>query len=44
MSKSPNMLSTVTPWDMVAEGYAETSMKLFRSYTERALEVTTISK
>jgi ubiquinone/menaquinone biosynthesis C-methylase UbiE len=44
VSKSPNMLSTVTPWEMVAEGYAETTMKLFRSYTEKALEVANISK
>lgn len=44
MTKSPNMLSTVTPWEMVAEGYAETTMKLFRSYTEKALEVANISK
>jgi ubiquinone/menaquinone biosynthesis C-methylase UbiE len=44
MSKSPNLLSTVTPWDLVAEGYAETTMKLFRSYTEKALEVANISK
>jgi len=39
MSKKPNMLSTVTPWDMVAEGYAETTMKLFRTYAEKALEI-----
>ena len=38
------MLSTVTPWEMVAEGYAETTMKLFRNYTEKALEVAKISK
>jgi ubiquinone/menaquinone biosynthesis C-methylase UbiE len=44
MSKSQNMLSTVTPWEMVAEGYAETTMKLFRSYTEKALEVANISR
>lgn len=42
MNKSPNMLSTVTPWDMVAEGYAETTMKLFRSYAEKALELADI--
>jgi ubiquinone/menaquinone biosynthesis C-methylase UbiE len=44
MSKSPNMLSTVTPWEMVAEGYAETTMKLFRAYTEKALELANISE
>ena len=44
MSRSQNMLSTVTPWEMVAEGYAETTMKLFRSYTEKALEVARLSR
>ena len=43
MSKSPNMLGTVTPWDMVAEGYAETTMKSFRTYAEKALEIAGIS-
>ena len=32
-------LSTPKPWDMVAEGYAETTMKLFSSYIERALDL-----
>ena len=32
-------LSTRAPWDMVAEGYAETTMKLFSSYIERALDL-----
>lgn len=44
MSKNQNILSTVTPWEMVAEGYAETTMKLFQSYTEKALEVANLSK
>jgi len=44
MSKSANILSTVTPWEMVAEGYAEITMKLFRVYAEKALEVANISK
>lgn len=44
MSKNQNMLSTVAPWDMVAEGYAETTMKLFRGYTEKALELAGISE
>lgn len=43
MSTSQNMLSTVTPWETVAQGYAETTMKLFRSYAEKALEVANIS-
>ncbi|MDH5328278.1 MAG: class I SAM-dependent methyltransferase [Gammaproteobacteria bacterium] len=44
MNEPPNMLSTVTPWDMVAEGYAETTMTFFRSYTEKALELARLSK
>jgi ubiquinone/menaquinone biosynthesis C-methylase UbiE len=44
MNKNPNLLSTVTPWDMVAEGYAETTMKLFRTYTEKALELAGVDK
>lgn len=31
------MLSEVTPWDMVAEGYSETTMKMFQGYAETAL-------
>ena len=37
MSKKPNMLATATPWDMVAAGYAETSMQMLQAYTEEAL-------
>ena len=33
------MLSDVKPWDMVAEGYAETTMQLFQEYAEKALEL-----
>jgi len=43
MSKNQNILSTVTPWEMVAEGYAETTMKLFHSYAEKALELANLS-
>lgn len=31
------MLSEVAPWDMVAEGYSEVTMKMFRGYTDTAL-------
>jgi len=34
-----NMLSSVTPWDMVAEGYSEVAMKSFQGYTDKALEI-----
>ncbi|MDH3976183.1 MAG: class I SAM-dependent methyltransferase [Deltaproteobacteria bacterium] len=39
MSKGPNMLSTIPPWDAVAGGYAETTMKVFERYNEKALEL-----
>lgn len=32
-----NMPSSVAPWDMVAEGYSEVTMKMFQGYTEAAL-------
>jgi len=38
------MLSTVAPWDMVAEGYAKTTMKLFQGYVERAIELAELSE
>jgi ubiquinone/menaquinone biosynthesis C-methylase UbiE len=44
MSKNSNIFSTVTPWEMVAEGYAETTMKWFRCYIEKALELGEISE
>ena len=44
MAKSPNLLSTVTPWNVVAEGYAETTMNMFRSYVEKALVLAEVSK
>ena len=34
-----SMLSTVAPWDLVAEGYSETTMKWFRGYIDGALEL-----
>jgi ubiquinone/menaquinone biosynthesis C-methylase UbiE len=33
------MLSTVAPWDLVAEGYSETTMKFFQGYVDTALEL-----
>ena len=44
MTKKQNMLSSVTPWDMVAEGYAEITMKLFQGYTDKALELAPLTK
>jgi ubiquinone/menaquinone biosynthesis C-methylase UbiE len=32
-----NMLSSVAPWDLVAEGYSEVTMKLFQQYAEEAI-------
>ena len=44
MAKNQNMLSSVTPWDMVAEGYAEITMKLFQGYADKALQLVPLSK
>lgn len=33
------MLDTTTPWDMVAEGYAQTTKELFRPYAEAAIHM-----
>jgi ubiquinone/menaquinone biosynthesis C-methylase UbiE len=37
MSKTPNMLSAIEPWDLVANGYAETTMQLLAQYAEEAI-------
>lgn len=37
MTKKPSMLSTVTPWDTVAEGYSEITVQLFQEYADEAL-------
>lgn len=39
MSKKQNALSTVAPWDMVAAGYTETTMKFLAPYSESALKL-----
>lgn len=39
-----NMLSSVTPWDMVAKGYSEVTMKMFKSYADHALALTGLDK
>lgn len=38
------MLSSVDPWDKVAEGYAKTTMRLFQGYIERALQLVELSR
>ncbi|MBI3775957.1 MAG: methyltransferase domain-containing protein [Gammaproteobacteria bacterium] len=37
MSKTPNMLSAIEPWDLVAAGYAETTMQMFAPYVDEAI-------
>lgn len=37
MSKQPNMLSAIEPWDLVACGYAETTMQMLAHYAEEAI-------
>lgn len=44
MSQKTNMLSTIAPWDAVAGGYAETTMKIFERYNEKALELAQLSE
>jgi hypothetical protein len=39
-----NMLSSVTPWDMVAEGYSEVTMKMFQRYAEEALALANLNE
>ena len=34
-----SLLSTAPPWDLVAEGYSDITMPLFRSYAEAALDL-----
>ena len=36
MSQSSNPLSAATPWNMVADGYAETTMLMLAQYAEEA--------
>ena len=37
MSQKQNPLSTIAPWDMVADGYAETTMRMLAHYAEEAI-------
>jgi ubiquinone/menaquinone biosynthesis C-methylase UbiE len=37
MSKTPNMLSAIEPWDLVANGYAETTMQMLAHYADEAI-------
>ena len=39
-----NMLSTAAPWNLVAEGYAETTMKFFQAYADAALALANLHK
>jgi ubiquinone/menaquinone biosynthesis C-methylase UbiE len=37
MSKTPNMLSAIEPWDLVADGYAGTTMQILARYADEAI-------
>lgn len=37
MSQKPNPLSASEPWNLVADGYAETTMQVFTQYAEEAI-------
>jgi len=39
MSQKEKLLSTVTPWDLVAPGYAEVTMKYFQFYADHAVSL-----
>lgn len=39
-----NMLSSVAPWDMVAEGYSEVTMTMLQGYVYEALTLTDLNK
>ena len=43
MADKSNFLSSVAPWDTVAEGYSETTMKLFQCYSDKAISLTKIN-
>ena len=38
------MLSSVEPWDLVAEGYSKVTMSLFQGYVGRALQLAKLSR
>jgi ubiquinone/menaquinone biosynthesis C-methylase UbiE len=38
------MIGTVEPWDLVAEGYARSSVKLFPRFAEIAMELAGIGR
>ena len=39
MSDKPNMLAIPKPWDLVAGGYAETTMQMLAQYAEEAISI-----
>jgi hypothetical protein len=38
MSKTPNMLSAIEPWNLVAASYAETTMQMLAQYADEAID------
>jgi len=43
MSKKPNMLAMPEPWDLVADGYADTTMMMLAQYAEAAISIVGLS-
>lgn len=37
MSNTPNMLSAIEPWDLVANAYAGTTMQMLAHYADEAI-------
>lgn len=44
MSQKPNPLSTIAPWDLVACGYAETTMRMLAHYAEEAIAASKLKR
>lgn len=42
MAKKPNLLSAIEPWDLVADGYAETTMQMLAHYAEEAISASSL--
>lgn len=42
MSQNPNPMSSFEPWDMVASGYAETTMQMFEQFAQVAIEASNL--
>ncbi len=44
MSEKKNMLALPEPWDLVSEGYAQTTMQVFKGYAAEAIKLLNLSE